>query len=479
MRARPLPIALAAILVLSCGSRTAPEPAPSVFEGVGGGVAGAGGATAGGGGAAGVAGADSRTGIEIMAGESHNCALADGRVKCWGNNSFGVLGLGDTESRGDEPFEMGAELAALSFGPDRTASQLRVGLYYGCVLTQIGSVLCWGQNDSGQLGLEDAAFRGDEANEVGPALPAVALGTGRNAVTLATGLHHTCALLDDGRVKCWGWNYKGELGLGDTNYRGFRGVRPGEMGDNLPALELGPDRVVELAAGPGHSCARFDTGAVKCWGQNSHGVLGLGDGEGRGDDPLEMGTRLPALEFGNGMRAVRVVVGRYHSCVLLSGGIVKCWGYNDFGQLGTGDVATRGDEPGEMGDDLVSVELGVGKLALDIAAGGMHSCALLNDGSVKCWGGNEAGQLGQGDRRARGDQPGELGDRLPPIDLGTNTRVTRIVAGFAHTCVLFVDQRVKCWGTNAYGELGLGDQRTRGDDPGEMGALLPAVDLAL
>jgi alpha-tubulin suppressor-like RCC1 family protein len=162
---------------------------------------------------------------------------------------------------------------------------------------------------------------------------------------------------------------------------------------------------------------------------------------------------------------------------VLDDGSVKCWGHNASGELGAGDVETRGDEPGEMGDALRAVPLGGGRHATAVSAGGNHTCVLLDDGSVKCWGANEAGQLGQGDRVGRGDHPGELAS-LRAVDLG-GERAVQLTTGFAHTCVLLASERVKCWGNSTYGQLGQGDVRDRGDDPGEMGALLPDVDLAL
>ncbi len=484
MPARSRRIALISSFAFACGSRTEPgflalaEPDAAGGTGVAAATS-SGGARAGSGGAAGSAGSGGVIAHEptLAAGESHTCLLLRGRLKCWGNNLLGVLGLGDTEHRGDDPGEMGTSLPALAFDGERTPVELGVGLFYACVTDASGRLYCWGQNDSGQLGTEDAEFRGDEPDEVGPALPAVDLGRGRTATRVATGLHHTCALLDTGAVKCWGWNYKGELGLGDTANRGFRGVRPGEMGDALPELDLGGAPVSELHAGSGHTCALFQSGSVKCWGQNGHGELGLGDIEGRGNEPDEMGARLPELYFGRGYRVVRLAIGRYHGCAVLGDGSVKCWGHNASGELGVGDVETRGDDPGEMGDELRAVPLGDGRRATAVSAGGNHTCALLDDGSVKCWGANDAGQLGQGDRSPRGDEPGEL-VRLPPVDLA-GERAVQLSTGFAHTCVLLESERVKCWGENAHGQLGQGDRRDRGDDPGEMGARLPDVDLAL
>eukprot|EP00961_Rhodomonas_salina_P233191 3151278-Rhodomonas_salina.2 len=126
------------------------------------------------------------------------------------------------------------------------------------------------------------------------------------------------------------------------------------------------------------------------------------------------------------------------SCVLLETGAVKCWGQNVWGQLGLGDTHDRGDNPGEVGDALPAVELGTGRTAVSVA-GGSVSCAILDDGSLKCWGKNEYGQLGLGDLNHRGDGAGEMGDALPAIDLGSGLTVASVSAGAYHTCALLDD----------------------------------------
>src|SRR5262249_38128690 len=153
-------------------------------------------------------------------------------------------------------------------------------------------------------------------------------------------------------------------------------------------------RVIKFGHGGLDTCALLADGRVKCWGWNDFGQLGLGDTQMRGDNPGEMGDNLPAVDLGAGKKAVALTGGDSHHCALLSDGSVKCWGRNLEGELGLGDTNNRGDNPGEMGDNLPAVDLGAGKTAVAIDAGGYCSCALLNDGSVKCWGGNFSGQLG-------------------------------------------------------------------------------------
>jgi hypothetical protein len=161
----------------------------------------------------------------------------------------------------------------------------------------------------------------------------------------------------------------------------------------------------------------LNDGSVKCWGEYNYGNLGLDDTISRGDEPNEMGDNLPAVNVGAGKTASAVVTGHHHTCALLNDGSVKCWGWNSNGQLGLGDTIDRGDGPNDMGDNLPAVNLGTGKTASAVSAGGGHTCSLLNNGSVKCWGQNSSGQLGLGDTSARGDQPNEMGDNLPTVKL--------------------------------------------------------------
>jgi cysteine-rich repeat protein len=413
---------------------------------------------------------------QIATGAYTACSLfKHGRIKCWGGNYSGQLGLGDTSYRGDEAGEMGDALPAVDLGAGKTAQALAVGGFHTCALLQDGTVKCWGENNYGQLGLGDQLNRGDKPGQMGDALPTVDLGAGKTAQALAAGHFHTCALLQDGTVKCWGENNYGQLGLGDQLNRGDK---PGQMGDALPIVDLGAGKTAQaLAAGGSHTCALLQDGTVKCWGENYLGQLGLGDKSSRGDEAGEMGDTLSAVDLGAGKTAKALAAGHEHTCALLQDGTAKCWGWNGNGQLGLGDKSSRGDEAGEMGDALPAVDLGAGKTAKALAVGDFHTCALLQDGTVKCWGENYLGQLGLGDKSYRGDEAGEMGDALPAVDLGTGKTAQALAAGYWHTCALLQDDTVKCWGENGNGQLGLGDQLNRGDKPGQMGDQLPAIIL--
>ncbi len=412
----------------------------------------------------------------ITAGSEHTCVLLDyGNVKCWGRNNSGQLGLGDTVNRGDGPGEMGVDLPSVALGTGRHATAITAGTKHTCALLDDGTVKCWGSGNFGSLGLDDTTTRGDSAGEMGDNLPTVDLGTGRTATAISAGSNYTCALLDDGTVKCWGRNSTGQLGLGNTQ---DRGDEPGEMGDNLPAVNLGTGRTATaISAGLTHTCALLDNDAVKCWGYNGYGQLGQGNTTQRGDQAGEMGDNLPAISLGAGRTGTAVSVGDYRTCAVLDNGGVKCWGAGVHGQLGQGATTNLGDGPGEMGDNLPAVNLGTGRTGTALGRRtNSHTCVLLDNATVKCFGANGSGQLGIGNAFDQGDGPGEMGDSLPAVTFGP-APVIGVTSGNLHSCAL-VDvsgvEGVTCWGENQYGQLGRGDTTDIGDDPEDI--FLP-VDL--
>jgi cysteine-rich repeat protein len=407
----------------------------------------------------------------VAAGGSHTCALVYKRsvIRCWGFNQVGQLGLGDTANRGDQADELGKYLPPLRFSTPAVA--IAAGDDHTCALLKDGRVICWGENGDGQLGLGDMLPRGNKTGETGDALASVSLGTNLTATAIAAGFEHTCALLNDGSVKCWGDNGFGQLGVGASDNRGNHGD---ELGDMLPTVNLGAGQTATaIAAGARHTCALLDDRSVKCWGLNTSGQLGVGDTLTRGD---MMGYSLAAIDLGASKTVSAIAVGASHTCALLDDRSVKCWGDNQFGQLGRGDTQNRGDGPTEMGDNLLPIPLGTDMTAMAIATGANHTCALLSNGSIKCWGANYEGQLGRGDTQNRGDGPNEMGDNLPAIDLGARKAVA-ISSGLHHICARLDDSSLKCWGDNQFGQLGLGDTTNRGLQPDQMGDNLPTVKL--
>jgi len=413
--------------------------------------------------------------LQMALGSDHTCALlSGGKLKCWGHAGNHKLGFEAFGYVGDAPGEMGDALPVIDLGVGKAAEAVRAGTFVTCALLSGGALKCWGS--AYRIGLGQPPGIIQMLEMMGDSLPTIDLGAGAVAVDVHCGRDHTCVLLEGGKVKCFGGNDFGELGLGDIKWRG---VVAGEMGDDLPFVDLGAGaEVVQLRTAASFSCARLSTGVVKCWGRNFHGALGQGDAENRGDAPGEMGDSLPAVDLGPGAEATWLTVGSEHACVLLEGGAVKCWGDNDSGQLGLGDQLHRGDEPGEMGDALPALNLGPDEL-IDIEAFGATTCARFVGGAVKCWGFNAAGSLGIGDANDRGDDPGEMGDALQAIDFGAGKTVASLdghgLSG--HVCAAFTDGSAKCWGQNTTGELGLGDKLLRGNKPGQMGDALPTVKL--
>ncbi len=302
---------------------------------------------------------------------------------------------------------------------------------------------------------------------MGDNLLAVDLGSDRTAKAIAAGYAHTCAILDNSLVKCWGSNTSGQLGLGHTNNRGDNSSF---MGDNLLAVDLGTTAKA-ISAGDSHTCAILDNSQVKCWGDNTYGQLGQGDEINRGYDSNQMGGSLNPVNLGSGRTAISITTGTGYTCALLDDDSVKCWGRGHAGQLGHGKTTSVDSPPNS------SIKLGTGRSAKVITAGDFHTCAILDNSSIKCWGLNDSGQLGLGDTSNRGDGSNEMADYLPVIDLSSGKTARAISTGDSHTCALLDNASLKCWGKNDSGQLGLEDTSNRGDDSGEMSDNLPAISL--
>jgi hypothetical protein len=225
--------------------------------------------------------------------------------------------------------------------------------------------------------------------------------------------YHICAAMESGVVSCWpGYPYYGELSAYGTLGPNYNDALPPE---SRPVIALGGGHLTrQVATGSQHSCALLDDDTIKCWGRNDYGQLGIGDTVHRGVTLDQMGDALPVVQLGEPAKAV--AAGAQHTCAILKSGNVKCWGYNDAGQLGQGRTDNLGDAANELAS-LPAIDLGTGRTAVAIDVG-THSCALLDNGAVKCWGSNLNGELGQGDTAARGAAPGTMGDALHEIDLG-------------------------------------------------------------
>jgi alpha-tubulin suppressor-like RCC1 family protein len=375
----------------------------------------------------------------ITAGGFHACAIVNGtgKVRCWGDNQHGQLGLGNTNTIGNNELPTVAN-STVNLG-GATAIAVTTGDVHTCALLTGGAVRCWGRNILGELGLGSLGNVGD--NEI-PTVN-VNLGPGVTATAIAAGGNHTCAILTGGAVRCWGANTVGQLGLGTVN----------DVGDDeLPTANtnLGAGvTATAIAVGQSHTCAILTGGAVRCWGTNFGGELGLGNTNQIGDDE----SPTTNINFGAGVSAYAISAGIYHTCALLSSSIfsfgfnVRCWGRNNFGQLGLGHRLAIGDNESPTTNTISG-----GTFAIS-AGGGDHTCALLLTGALRCWGANESGQLGIGNTNNIGDN--ELPTENVFLPGGSATAVT---TGYGFSCaVLTTVANVRCWGKNTSGELGLGN----------------------
>ena len=315
------------------------------------------------------------------------------------------------------------------------ATTLPSGLQYQTwVVLESGGLRWWGVRDLDNPGdciARDACIGDDE---VPASEPEVVLDA--DAVQVAAGMWHVCALLETNGVRCWG-------GRSDTSGAIFG------QGSKTADVPLGSGTIEQLEAGHSHTCVRFDNGEVTCWGVNGDGQLGYGHTQAIGDDepPSEVGP----VPMG-GEPALEITVGDDHSCALLEEGRIRCWGSDGNGQLGYGAGSQAGMSPAELGD------VPVGAWVTDVSAGYDHTCVVTEPGGVRCWGGNFNGQLGTGNCQMVGED-WECEDEhdagtVEDIDFGDERQAREVHAGYYITCVVFLDDTLRCWGLHE-GPLGV------------------------
>jgi len=342
--------------------------------------------------------------VLLRTGHSHNCVLiSPGNVtKCWGQNNHGQLGLGDTTNR----FEA-TEVTALG---NVGVTNLELGTAdSACAQTRTGTVLCWGKNDYGQLGLGDTTER--HTPTLVPAL-------GTSVRQLALGWRHSCALLHDATTKCWGKNADYELGLGDTATR----TTP----TTVSALGTSVQQIA--VASYGTSCALLMDGTVQCWGSFwGFGCTAYGS--------------TPTTISGFTTSVTRIALGTQHACALLANKQVQCWAHHGEGQLGIG--SSNNIICGCCRGSMMPVTLpDLGTNATQVSVHHHGSCARMQDGTVKCWGWN-----------AR-----DSGGSSSPEDIPVASAAVFVTAGAVHSCALLANGVVQCWGrSNGAGQLGVGN----------------------
>ena len=396
-------------------------------------------------------------------GKFHSCALLPGgSLRCWGYGGDGALGYANTVDIGDD--ETPAAAGPVDLGAGRTAAAVSAGAVHTCALLDDGAVRCWGFGGEGRLGYANQQSIGD--NEPPGAVGPVDIGPPNTAKAVTAGRAHSCAVLTNGDVRCWGFGFDGRLGYGNNVPNQPNNVGDNETPGSSPPVKLGTGRTATaITVGDSHTCAVLDDGSVRCWGRGTNGQLGYGNVDQIGDD--ESPDAVAPVKLGLGRKAVAIAAGDFHTCAVLDDGAVRCWGFGGRGRLGYANSTTIGDN--ETPDSVAPVDLGPGRTATAITAGADQTCAVLDDNSVRCWGFGGTGALGYGNTAVIGDDetPGTVG----PVDLGAGRSAAAITAGGDHTCARLDDGSVRCWGKGPSGELGYCSRETIGDDetPGTAG----------
>ena len=336
--------------------------------------------------------------------------------------------------------------------------RVAAGGRHTCAIRENGNLLCWGSNVAGQLGAAfDRAHVGDD--EALSDVTGLELDFQRDLLAVSAGFFHTCALFEGGAVRCWGRIENDSVFGTVRGLLGTNAVARNQLGfvDPLTTSDVRlaePAVQISAATSGAHTCALLASGAVSCWGFNAEGQCGNGTRLEQGADSNEP---LPVLTFG--APAIQVKAASGHTCVLLATGELTCWGEGNLGRLGYGDQTDRLEPQGGVP---------IGGRAIQIAAGLSATCALLENGRVRCWGGNRDGELGYGHDLPIGDDetpeqaaslPGPPGRTLLGGDLplagGGVVQVTEIVEDRAF-CARFVGGALRCWGKNNKGQLGYG-----------------------
>jgi len=395
----------------------------------------------------------------ISAGFCHICALnTTGSAFCWGYNGegsceygeigYGGLGIGNTTNMNTPQLVLGGN----------NFNSISAGWYYTCALNTTGSAYCWGDNIYGQLGI---------GNTTSMYTPQSVLG-GNTFTLISSGTNHhqhTCAINTTGSAFCWGENLNGQLGIGNTTQM------------NAPQRVLGGDNFSSISCASSNTCAINTTGSAYCWGRGDFGGVGIGN-------TTTMHT--PQLVVGN-LNFTSIISGEHHSCGLNGSGSAFCWGENIFGELGIGNVTNYMYTPQLVlgGYNFTSIsshayhvcgitinkevycwgynvygQLGTGfsealypkpivreyNFSL-ISAGKLRTCALESAGNIYCWGDNSYGGLGIGNTTNM---------NTPQLVLGDNN-FSLVSLGYSYNCALNTTGSAYCWGDNYYGGLGIGN----------------------
>ncbi|MDO8704147.1 MAG: Ig-like domain-containing protein [Sulfuricaulis sp.] len=356
---------------------------------------------------------------QVSAGTYHTCVLnSDSTIKCWGSNSDGQLGDGTTT---DAP-------APVVVSGINTAVAVSAGYNHTCAVLADGTVRCWG-----------IVGRLDNGTIISSSTPVAVSGI-NTAVAVNAGRSHSCAVLIDGTLRCWGFNDYGQLGNGTTT----------PIYSSSPVAVSGINTAVAVGVGANYTCALLADGSLRCWGRNDYSTLGNGS---------RVNSLSPVVVSGINT-AVAVSAGGNHTCALLTDGTVRCWGVNDYGQLGDGTFA----------DAWAPVTVSGINTVVAVSSGNSHTCAALADGTVRCWGANYNGLLGNG-------ISGRGTDSTIPVTVSGISTAVAVSAGGEHSCAVLADGTVRCWGSNAQVQLGIGYATSYSSTPVAVGGINTAASV--
>ena len=350
----------------------------------------------------------------ISNGNIHTCAILDNAsTMCWGSDGDGRLGDGGEDNAVSKPTSFVINPEGESF------KSIHAGHENTCGITDSGKLYCWGNNNNGKNGI------GSTNTEKLPSTP-VTFNQNTTIEKLSMGLYHSCAIDSDNTVWCWGRAWNGNLGSGDGNADQYAPVQVELPGEN--------DFATEIAAGERFTCALLGNGAISCWGHDGNNQLG-----DSADTTGDQNTPQSYVSLPSGRIAVDIDAGQNHACAVLDNGSIVCWGYNNYGKLGSSFSSLANSLP-------VYINTTQNKSFTQVSTGYDHTCALLENGTGMCWGRNTHGQLGN-DSTTNSFYP-------VYINQSQTGPLIAISAKNIHTCAINASGGAFCWGSAHSGALG-------------------------
>jgi alpha-tubulin suppressor-like RCC1 family protein len=354
------------------------------------------------------------TAVSLGNGDATFCALlADATIHCWGYNLYGELGQGNFTNNPAPP----QPAVSLPKGAVQIAMQADTAY---ALLTD-GSVWAWGENNKGQLGQGNFTTTGNMGSDT----PVQVTGLPGPATAVFSGYWHACAIVS-GDAWCWGENQYGELGNGTYTTTAPTGIAAAAK---VPGLGT----VTTMALGLNHTCA-MSSGTLKCWGNNNYGQLGIGN-----FTTFQSATPLTVMLGASPPSITAISASYYSSCLLYSTGVVNCWGYDNYGDLGNGMTPPSSYPQGLPTPGPISGT----QVASSFSMGYDDSCLINGSGAIWCWGRNDLGQLGIG-TETTGSPAGSI---VPVAVTGLPLPATNVYGSRSATCAILNDGALWCWGS--------------------------------